>query len=128
MSPVSLKNSVIRKWLIEIPDLEYRAACRGVNVQPQLWFLSLPALSCACPWDLRSMCFSQEEQHLEATCWEKWASKKRRWLDEVSTLLQYSLVKRIAELEFKTCCEQEVSGADWMWCSILKQLVDCLKK
>lgn len=57
--------------------------------------------------------------------------QKMRWLDEVSRLLQYSLVRRITELEFMTALssEQEVSGADWMWCSTVQQLVQiALKK
>lgn len=57
--------------------------------------------------------------------------QKMRWLDEESSFLQYSLVRRITEFEFMTALssEQEVSGTDWMWCSTVKQLVQiALKK
>jgi len=57
--------------------------------------------------------------------------QKMRWLEEESSCLQYSLVRRITELEFMTALssEQEVSGADWMWCSTVQQLVQiALKK
>lgn len=57
--------------------------------------------------------------------------QKMRWLDEETSLLQYSLVGKITELEFMTALssEQEVSGADWLWCSTVQQMVQiALKK
>lgn len=131
MSPISLKNPVITKWLIKIPDLEHRPC---LHLMRGKYSASALALELTCsqlclPKRLRKYVLQPRRAASGNNLLKEVGLQKMRWLDEVSSLLQYSLVRRIAELEFMTCCEQEVSGTKWVWCSTLKQLVQiALKK